>query len=226
MRSQFKERVHRRDRLVVAAIASSTDCQTPPSQIRSSCDLVELRLDYLGWGQEVRDFAASLESLPILVTARGREEGGKGSLSVEERALAYDSLLPWTTALDIELADHSLFPDLLERARSLEISIIGSYHNFDQTPPPELIAEKLRAPADIHKFACLTERPEDLMTLFMALQHSGPVSAMGMGPLGGAARPVLAQAGSVLNYGSLGETTTAPGQWPARLLKEAVGLML
>ena len=28
--------------------------------------------------------------------------------------------------------------------------------------------------------------------------------------------------GSVLNYGYLGQTPTAPGQWPCRLLKEAI----
>ena len=45
---------------------------------------------------------------------------------------------------------------------------------------------------------------------------------MGMGPLAPASRLLAAQLGSVLNYGYLGSEPTAPGQWSARFLKEAV----
>ena len=45
---------------------------------------------------------------------------------------------------------------------------------------------------------------------------------MGMGPLAPASRLLAAQCGSLLNYGYLGTGSTAPGQWPARLLKEAL----
>jgi 3-dehydroquinate dehydratase len=47
---------------------------------------------------------------------------------------------------------------------------------------------------------------------------------MGMGPLGAAARPLMAEAGSLLNYGFLGTTPTAPNQWPAGLLKATLAI--
>ena len=47
---------------------------------------------------------------------------------------------------------------------------------------------------------------------------------MGMGPLGAAARPLMAKSGSLLNYGYLGATPTAPDQWPAGLLKQTLSL--
>jgi 3-dehydroquinate dehydratase-1 len=42
---------------------------------------------------------------------------------------------------------------------------------------------------------------------------------MGMGGLGRVSRLTLAKLGSLLNYGFLGEAN-APGQWPARQLKD------
>ena len=45
-----------------------------------------------------------------------------------------------------------------------------------------------------------------------------PLSVMGMGRFGKISRLLLAQAGSVLNYGYL-DRPNASGQWEARLLK-------
>ena len=44
---------------------------------------------------------------------------------------------------------------------------------------------------------------------------------MGMGPLGAEARPEMMKLGSILNYGFLGETATAPNQWPVAKLRAA-----
>ncbi len=43
-----------------------------------------------------------------------------------------------------------------------------------------------------------------------------------MGPLAAVSRLLCAQCGSVLNYGYLGKEATAPGQWAAGALKEAI----
>jgi 3-dehydroquinate dehydratase len=45
---------------------------------------------------------------------------------------------------------------------------------------------------------------------------------MGMGPLAPVSRLLCAQSGSLLNYGYLGTTATAPGQWDAALLRQAI----
>ena len=70
------------------------------------------------------------------------------------------------------------------------------------------IATTLRGPGDLARLLQLLESMKRL-----------PLSIMGMGALGRASRLVLAKCGSVLNYAHLGESN-APGQWPARQLKE------
>ncbi len=57
---------------------------------------------------------------------------------------------------------------------------------------------------------------------FQLADHGLPVATMGMGPLAAVSRLLCAQCGSVLNYGHLGITATAPGQWDAALLQQAL----
>jgi len=57
---------------------------------------------------------------------------------------------------------------------------------------------------------------------FQLTDHGLAVSSMGMGPLAPVSRQLLAQCGSVLNYGYLGNAATAPGQWDSALLKTAI----
>jgi 3-dehydroquinate dehydratase len=45
---------------------------------------------------------------------------------------------------------------------------------------------------------------------------------MGMGVLAPVSRLLCAQSGSVLNYGFIGQTATAPGQWDSLRLKQSI----
>ena len=77
------------------------------------------------------------------------------------------------------------------------------------------------AGADIVKIAARVSDSKQLgrlLTLF-AGRISVPLSLMGMGPLGKVSRLLFACAGSVLNYGYLGEPQV-PGQWEAVILKK------
>ena len=76
----------------------------------------------------------------------------------------------------------------------------------------------------VFKVAAMLHQPADLARLadFQLADHGLPVATMGMGPLAPVSRLLCAQCGSVLNYGYLGETPTAPGQWDAALLKQAI----
>ena len=103
---------------------------------------------------------------------------------------------------------------------------MGSYHDFEGTPDAKELCGKCREEADVHKFALMAHsvdcisRQLEIFGQFPDL----PLSVMGMGPLGAAARPLMAKAGSVLNYGFLGDTPTAPNQWPAGLLQQAISV--
>ena len=86
------------------------------------------------------------------------------------------------------------------------------------------LAAMHEAGADIAKFAFRLDDPADIQAVVGILRADSPLplAVMGMGPLAPASRLLAAQLGSVLNYGYLGSEPTAPGQWSARLLKEAV----
>jgi 3-dehydroquinate dehydratase-1 len=104
--------------------------------------------------------------------------------------------------------------------------VVGSFHDFTTTPTLDELTTKFDDRADIHKFALMATTQNhisshlQIMAAFPDLQ----LSVMGMGPLGAAARPLMAKAGSLLNYGFLGSTPTAPNQWPASLLRNALAI--
>jgi 3-dehydroquinate dehydratase-1 len=74
----------------------------------------------------------------------------------------------------------------------------------------------------------MLESPADLARLaeFQLEDHGLPVATMGMGPLAPVSRLLCAQCGSVFNYGFVGKTATAPGQWESALLKRAISKLL
>lgn len=220
-RELIKQHLSDKKRLVVGAIADSSTLSTTPT----GCDVVELRLDSLGTDTDSHQFAENCP-LPLLITARGHEEGGQSDWSHEERIDACRAFLHRASLIDIELRDFDAFSELISEAKSLGITVIGSFHDFTATPGPELLAGKIDARADIHKFALMAQSANDIIKqLEIFEQLSGrDLSVMGMGPLGAAARPLMAEAGSLLNYGYLGATPTAPNQWPAELLKATLAL--
>lgn len=194
------------------------------------CEVIELRLDALGSGSEVRRFAEGhRDSHQLLVTARHPDEGGLGGLSASARAARLEATLPLAQLLDLELRSLQDLGALWSEARERKILRIASWHEFERCPSPGELNDKLEAiragGADIAKLAFRIVEPSDLQTLVGVLRHGDglPLAVMGMGPLAPVSRLLSAQLGSVLNYGYLGDAPTAPGQWPARFLKEAIG---
>lgn len=208
--------------LVIGAIAENKTLKAP----LSGCDVIELRLDSLGFGPEVVEFAKS-SPLPLLITARGPNEGGQSDWSIEDRAAAYHALLPHAALIDLELQDFSPLDDVIQRAKNEDVVVVGSFHDFEETPSLDTLTAKLNHQlVDIHKFALMAHSLDDIRSHFslMEILPHQELSVMGMGPLGAAARPLMAKAGSLLNYGYLGNTPTAPNQWPAALLNEALAV--
>ena len=212
--------------LTVGAITDEKAlAHTFPSE---SADLIELRLDALGAGPKVVEFAKRHhDSIPLLITARDPIEGGLNSLSFDDRFSHLQSLLPFASAIDIELANVAPFSNLLAEAKSHNVKIVLSNHDFigfDHMVTIETIARAQASGADVAKVAVTLKDPIDL-TLFESLladMSGSSFSLMGMGPYGPVSRILAAQHGSLLNYGFLGDEPTAPGQWPARLLKEVL----
>lgn len=189
------------------------------------CDLVELRLDLLELDADELQHAIPLMGLPVLLTARHPAEGGQGTEDPAGRKALLEPLIELATLIDIELRSVNDMRDIIARARGCGVNVIGSFHDFHVTPGEEVFKGALdyaqTAGLDGIKFATYLNGAEDLIrlsSLFVGPRRL-PISAMGMGPLGRVSRLTLAKLGSLLNYGFLGEAN-APGQWPARQLKD------
>ena len=166
-------------------------------------------------------------TIPLLITARDPAEGGLNALPFAERLGLLRSLIPFASAVDVELNNVDQYSPFLDEVRKGGIKIVLSNHNFksfDHVATIEALTQSRTLGADVAKAAVTLKDPVDL-TLFESLLASrgeAPFSLMGMGPYGPTSRLLAAQHGSLLNYGYLGAEPTAPGQWPAPLLKQVL----
>ncbi len=193
------------------------------------CDWVELRLDHLHPEREAKSALPIPEETPILLTARGPEEGGANSLLQSEREKLLDTYLKSATAIDLEAAQLDQWSKWISQAREAHhFELIASHHDFHQTPSlgtcEGIVERAFSAGADLVKFAFHIESLSDMQLGLdlLGINFPGPIAVMGMGPLAPVSRLLYAQHGSCLNYGYLGDTEAAPGQWPAKLLKQGI----
>ncbi len=198
--------------------------------VRAACDLAEIRLDLLAAAgvEPEPSLWRHLTGIPLLFTARRIEEGGALALDAAHRADLLRGTLGEAAFLDVEAACIGEMRELLDEAVALGIRWIASFHDFEELPDDDVLldaAERARtAGAAVFKLAAKVSTPAELARLveFQLADHGLPVATMGMGALAPASRMLCAQAGSVLNYGYLGEVPTAPGQWEAGLLRRVI----
>lgn len=219
--------------LVVGSIGNAAVLRdTSAPEVLAECDLVEIRLDVLA-AENALDPAAwrHLSGVPILFTARCREEGGVMESTVHQRSEWIELALPDAAAIDIEVASLAEMAGITARTLARDVPLVASFHDFSVTPPVGVWQERLEtaraAGASVFKAAARVHGPSDVAALatFQATGHGLPVAMMGMGPLAPVSRLLCAQYGSVLNYGYLGNTPTAPGQWSAARLKDAIAAL-
>lgn len=215
--------------LTVGSLSSLAELNDFNSDQTPECDIVEVRLDGLN-PKELDDahwicLRIKSWSMPILITARCKEEGGIYELTTTQRCARLRQFAEVASYADIEIAS---YPDMKETALLLQqqgIQLILSYHNFEETPThlEQQLQLALQYKADIPKFAVMHQSPTDLQICADFIQSTdSPISLMGMGILAPVSRLLYAQLGSVLNYGYLGKTPTAPGQWSSKMLKKAI----
>lgn len=217
---------------IVGSFGSLNDlCQTTHAETAAACDIAELRLDLL-----LADGERSapppwrhLQGIPLLFTARRKDEGGALELKDTERSDLLFAVLDEAALVDIEVASIGAMGDLIAEMKSRGVPWIASFHDFEKFPGREKLVASAAAAKDAgaaaFKVAARLSSPADVAQLadFQLEDHGILVSSMGMGPLAPVSRLLCAQCGSVLNYGFLGKTATAPGQWDAAMLRNAVG---
>ncbi len=166
-------------------------------------------------------------TLPVIVTIRGRAEGGKASDSAANRVSRYKALLDLADAVDIEMAERAVVRSLKRACESQHKTLVLSYHDFERTPPLKSLQARIRCAedmgADVVKLATMLQSNVDVIRLAEA-QASHPrrnLATMGMGAVATLSRLLLASLGSVLVYGAF-EKAVAPGQ---ANVSELAGLM-
>src|SRR5262245_3635958 len=203
---------------LVGVIASSNDLERA-IRMRKPPDLFELRLDRLaGIADQLENFLPKLRA-SLIITARHPHEGGTGRLRVGQRRKLLARFLDHANFVDIELRSARALRPLLKLAKDKKIRRIISFHNFKSTPSKRTLAAKARTAkshgADIFKVATRTDSPMELGRLvdFMTSNRLDlALAVMGIGKLGAISRVLLARAGSVLVYASVGSESDIEGQ--------------
>ena len=192
------------------------------------CDWVELRVDALPPLRTAAEIMEHVPRVPLLLTLRHKSEGGMRDWSEAQRMRMAMELLPMACALDWEAAYLPQAQELVQAAKAAQVQVIASNHDFEKTPPLEVLMERelaaRAAGADMVKFAFRVQSMADLDVAVELLHRAGgPLAVMGMdakyGPM---SRLLYAEHGSRLIYGYLGDTPTAPGQWSAERFYRAI----
>lgn len=216
---------------VVGSFGSRHDMRVVESAaVHELCDFAEIRLDLLAdaSGRVEMPSWRHLVGIPLIFTARRLEEGGAVAINATERANLLENVLEEAACIDIEVASICELSHLIETITSAGVPWVASFHDFKKLPESQILEEAakhaLEAGASAFKLAARLHQPADIARLaeFQLAEHGLPVATMGMGPLATVSRLLCAQCGSVLNYGFIGENPTAPGQWQAGMLKQAI----
>ena len=207
-------------------------------------DVVEWRMDWFDSVEQSGAVVLMLRQLrdvfshtPLLCTFRSAKEGGQRELA---RNYYVNLLCRIIATGDADLVDVELFsgPDVVRQvvtaARQKGVAVIGSSHDFSQTPPEEEIISRLEQMAvlgcDIAKIAVMPQTPRDVLTLLSATERMHakhpevPIITMSMGQLGLVSRLCGEVFGSSLTFGAAGQAS-APGQAPVEELRNILDLL-
>lgn len=197
-------------------------------------EMAEIRLDLCPeLDEEDIESLFSGTDIPLIATCR---IAGSASMQEAERRLR-TAILAGAKYVDVELEAPAPMGKRLRRAaRESGTTLIRSYHNFDETPDAETLAEmvtKCRVfGSDVIKVATMAHNPEDVarvMDLYGMTypdgrtQEEGTLVAFCMGEAGKESRLECLRRGAPFTYVSLGEGDgTAPGQWTLAGMNEVV----
>jgi 3-dehydroquinate dehydratase type I len=179
-------------------------------------DLIEIRLDYKEKNINLIQIRKRIE-VPLIATNRKRDQGKVRPYSEKKRisSLLEAAKLEWDY-VDIDLST-SNFKNIVEKIHKNETKIIGSYHDFLNTPDPntfnKVLGESKELGADICKIVGMAQNYNDnFFYLDFLRKHPFNVS-FAMGKYGTPSRVFSALLGGAYTYASSEfSLEVAPGQ--------------
>jgi 3-dehydroquinate dehydratase I len=209
---------------VVGTVSQADTLKRIAASADRDCDIVEIRLDLIGTDTpDWVEHAGAIEArgLPVIVTIRITEEGGRWNQPDEARLSLFETALRKLTAVDIELRS-PILKEISTLATQHRRALIVSYHDFTRTPPLDELKKVMVAAAEfgsVVKIVTFTKTDEDVSVLRTLLheKRSTALCVMGMGPLGPQTRVKFPKFGSCLAYGYM-DAPVAPNQVSAREL--------
>jgi 3-dehydroquinate dehydratase-1 len=207
-------------------------------------DVVEWRADFfegIAATDEVVEVAQAMKDASpettMIFTIRSIREGGQPIALGARESIELTAAVCRATSFEYVDCELSNRPEEIDYLRSVAgesgTRIIASYHNFDRTPEPAFLLEKLleagRRGLDVAKVAVMPQRLEDVLTLLsVTLEAKGksgiPLITMSMGGYGAVSRLVGGVFGSSLSFG-VGERSSAPGQVPVEDLRTVIDIV-
>ncbi|MFC7374389.1 type I 3-dehydroquinate dehydratase [Brachybacterium sp. GCM10030267] len=162
----------------------------------------------------------------LLVTLRTSAEGGSREISDDELAATLEAVMAGGFA-DLVDVETSRSPEtgasVIASAHALGLAVVGSFHDFERTPPEDEMAEILRTQrrlgADLPKIAVTPRDARDVLALLAASVQVaddglGPHIAISMGSLGAVSRVAAETFAGAATFAAVGEGS-APGQLEA-----------
>lgn len=191
--------------------------------------MAEWRVDfYAGYERELLSIIGELKNAlgdrELIVTLRTEYEGGEPNGSRFDYFGFLENVLEQGRAdyADAEISrDPEQLKALCRQYGSSSTKVIGSYHDFQQTPSKEFIVQTLEEAKQcgcaMGKFACMPANPKDVDILLTATAECKerdpeyPVITMSMGELGVNSRLYGGLYGSEVSFGCA-DQNSAPGQ--------------
>ncbi len=193
-------------------------------------DLVEIRLDALSPSATAIEVGEAVARAPVEVVATCRRcsDGGAFEGSESERHALLDAALRAGAAyVDIEL-DAEWAPEMLAGASE---HVVLSHHWARERPDDveQRVVRILELRPEVAKLVAPARVPDDALPLLAAgdrLRAAGlDCTCFCMGPAGAGSRLLDLSRGGVWSYASVPNAApTAPGQWPASMLRHQLGI--
>ncbi len=206
-------------RVAVLVAKNRFDAEKQLPLLSEIADIIELRLDY--WSEYFIDEIARLRSqltLPVIFTLRKFSQGGHCHWPEAERLNFIEKLAQLKPEyIDFEYDIPTLWLQNFRR-QFPQITLIGSYHDFNGTPEDfmESVKPLLKPEFDIIKLAYMAHHVRDALRLLIFIHHFSlqrAVIGIAMGEAGQISRIVAPIIGSVMTYGTIYEgSNPAPGQ--------------